>query len=285
MDNCLVCWEQNDNLVSSRIYLKLRVWKEYNVQQIIEKHLSWWHLRQTKQREPWICLQCWQELLSFHKFYERVENINHNLPQQKNLKNPSSIMNSSMRDSFDSDDDDGDFKSPKRRKIIKRDIDDDNNIEEFTIVDVRTDNNIFIPETVMEDPFDDGHVNDKGTQANLITLDITGINCSLDKLKRFFLKVIIYFFLEFKQDIKGLITTEIKSLRRGIQYDLNRLEEKLAPSMIALAPEDNSYAKKISEYKDLLDIHEPFNDLQTFCEFENKLRTDKECVDALVNIF
>ncbi|XP_065364263.1 zinc finger protein 91-like [Calliphora vicina] len=94
MDKCIVCLSSNS--VISRINLHSYEGYECNIQRIIEKHLWWWYFKQTAQDNqlPWICLECWQELLSFHNFYLKVENVH----KQYELMKLSEYKNCTLKD-------------------------------------------------------------------------------------------------------------------------------------------------------------------------------------------
>ncbi|XP_065365382.1 zinc finger protein 184-like [Calliphora vicina] len=94
MDICIVCLSSNPAI--SRINLHSSEGYECNIQRIIEKHLWWWYFKQTAQDNqlPWICLECWQELLSFHNFYLKVENVH----KQYELMKLSEYKNCTLKD-------------------------------------------------------------------------------------------------------------------------------------------------------------------------------------------
>ncbi|XP_011295773.1 transcription factor grauzone [Musca domestica] len=79
MDICIVCLESNGDILS-RLTAGSMEWNKYNVQQIIEKHLWWWHIKAINEElnPKWICNECWSRLWSFHTFFLRVQK-SHNL--------------------------------------------------------------------------------------------------------------------------------------------------------------------------------------------------------------
>ncbi|XP_037822831.1 transcription factor grauzone-like [Lucilia sericata] len=69
MDSCLLCLEFNKDFLDF-IQVNTMRWQELEITKILEKHF--WSLR-TIQTGTWLCLTCWKELDSFHKFYLRIE--------------------------------------------------------------------------------------------------------------------------------------------------------------------------------------------------------------------
>ncbi|TMW39645.1 hypothetical protein DOY81_015275, partial [Sarcophaga bullata] len=71
MESCLLCLEVNKNLVDS-IKTNSAQWLEYQVAELIEKYF--WPLNSLlTPLNSSLCLLCWEELNSFHKFYMRIE--------------------------------------------------------------------------------------------------------------------------------------------------------------------------------------------------------------------
>lgn len=77
MDHCEICLENNGDTFC---HINSSEWIENNVQQVIGTHLNWLYLSYHNAHQQWICQQCWQELSTFHKFYERVEQSHKLIP-------------------------------------------------------------------------------------------------------------------------------------------------------------------------------------------------------------
>ncbi|KAI8116278.1 Transcription factor grauzone [Lucilia cuprina] len=151
-----ICCKSNEDIFS-RITTVSSEWKEWNIQRIIEKHLWWWYLRPATSNgvEQWICRQCWQELSTFHNFYNKVEkeqrlydrflisNIktdNENISssvdikvEEQNFENEASILTENLMH----------LEKPKRgRKKKSVDKTESLNIEELAVVKVKSENDL-----------------------------------------------------------------------------------------------------------------------------------------------
>ncbi|XP_073823761.1 uncharacterized protein isoform X2 [Musca autumnalis] len=67
---CLLCLETWEPWESGYIKKDSFKWHKLNIERLINKHLR---PMESLLPAPCICLDCWQELYDFHKFYERVE--------------------------------------------------------------------------------------------------------------------------------------------------------------------------------------------------------------------
>lgn len=83
MDCCAICLKEADD-ARSCINIESVEWQKLNVQRIVEKHLWWWHLKQSSaKKSSYICRQCWNVLSSFHDFYMQVKKTHQEYDNEK----------------------------------------------------------------------------------------------------------------------------------------------------------------------------------------------------------
>ncbi|TMW39183.1 hypothetical protein DOY81_015737, partial [Sarcophaga bullata] len=99
MDSCILCLEINKHFVDS-IKINSGEWQEYQVAELIEKHF--WPLDSLQTSlSSGLCLLCWQELNSFHKFYVRIEEAHINFGRPVKLGDTTQILETSCTDNED----------------------------------------------------------------------------------------------------------------------------------------------------------------------------------------
>lgn len=80
------------------------------------------------------------------------------------------------------------------------------------------------------------------------------------------------------EDFKKEVKNDLTGLRRSVLYNLNKIDEKLS-SVLSAQNKSNSLA----DLKKKLGIECPINDINTFYEFDRKIKEEDDCV-CLVSI-
>ncbi|TMW41174.1 hypothetical protein DOY81_013744 [Sarcophaga bullata] len=90
MESCILCLEINKNFVDS-ITTNSEKWQEYQVAELIEKHF--WPLNSLlTPLNSGLCLLCWEELSSFHKFYMRIEEAHINFGRPMKIGDKTQVL-------------------------------------------------------------------------------------------------------------------------------------------------------------------------------------------------